>query len=92
MTGAELNAIRWKIGHAVFGRTLSYEQTAKLCGLRSPDSNGGDKIRKWEMDEAGPTGPVAALLETFAQVADENASQQFRDALAVQIRKRILAP
>jgi hypothetical protein len=90
MTGEDLKKLRGQIGGTVIGRRLSLSQMAKLCGLTNPNTNGADTIRKWERDD-GPSGPVAALLETFAQVNDENASAEFRDAMAMQIRKRLVA-
>lgn len=89
MTGEEMKRLRREIGMAVIGERLTLSQMAKLCGLQDPVENGADTIRKWERSEAGPSGPVAALLETFAQVADSTASQAFRDAMASQIEKRL---
>lgn len=62
MTGPELNQLRADLGDAI-GRRLSFGDMAKLCGL-APGS-GADTIRKWE-DGAGPSGPVAVLLELLA--------------------------
>ena len=88
MTGHELKAMRHVIGAAVGGSRLSLAQMAKLCGLAP--ANGADTIRKWEQGD-GPSGPVAALLETYGQVADRAASEAFRDAMADTIRKRLRA-
>jgi transcriptional regulator with XRE-family HTH domain len=91
MTGEDLKKLRATIGHEVIGSKLTLSQMAKLCGLSDPAENGADTIRKWERSEGGPSGPVAALLETFAQVADAHASGAFRDAMASNILKRLRA-
>ncbi len=87
MTGEELYRLRDVIGKAVIGRRLTAKQMARLCGLTDPDRNGANTIHKYEKD--GPSGPVAALLETFAQIADPTASVAFRETISQMIRKRL---
>jgi len=60
MSGAELKAIRRKIGEAL-GDRLTYLDMAALIGLADPAGNGKDTYRKWE-DGDGPSGPVAVLV------------------------------
>ncbi len=86
MTGADLKRLRNEIGDKVLGRRLSLAETAKLCGLAP--ANGADTIRKWE-DGDGPSGPVANLLEMYAVVIDRDASKAMRDAMTLQIRRKI---
>jgi len=90
MNGDDLNDLRATIGIATIGRRLTRAEMAKLCGLEDPERNGANTIRKWQNGD-GPSGPVAALLETFAQVADNTASPAFRDAMATTILKRLRA-
>lgn len=98
MTGEDLRLSRFGIGKAVLGRSLTYSEMAKLCGLSATRTrgdgvvvnNGADTIRKWEEGD-GPSGPVDQLVKTYATVLDQTASQALRDAMAAQIMKRLRA-
>lgn len=90
-TGEAIANLRTDIGKVVIGRRLTRTEMAKLCGLNRPETDGADTVGKWERGAREATGPVTALLETFAQVADPAASQAFRDAMAIAILKRLRA-
>lgn len=88
MTGAELKALRYAIGEAVYGNGLTLAETAKLCGLAP--ANGADTMRKWEEGE-GPSGPVAHLMELYSVVADESCDKLLRETMARIIDRKVQA-
>lgn len=65
MTGPELKQLREDIGEAL-GRRMTIADMARICGLKDPERNGKDTVRKWE-DGEGPSGPVAALLSIIEE-------------------------
>lgn len=88
-TGEAIANLRSDLGRAVLGRRLSRAEMARLCGLNRPETDGADTVSKWERGARDVTGPVTALLGTFAQIFDDTASQAFVDAMVATIRKRL---
>lgn len=88
-TGQAIANLRTDIGKAVIGSRLSRAQMARLCGLNRPETDGADTVSKWERGAREVTGPVTALLETYAQILDPTASRAFVDAMTATIMKRL---
>ncbi len=89
MTAKELRDARIAIGRVIFGRMLSYEETAKLCNLHP--SNGADTIRRWQNGKGDPTGPVSALLDIYCLIDEPQAMGEgaFFEAMVGIIKDRL---
>lgn len=88
MTGPELKQLRHDLGDAI-GQRLTEADMARLCGLKDPERNGKDTMRKSE-DGDGPSGPVAELLKlVLSGLTGSGDPGFFRDYLAERLGRPV---